>query len=124
MEHLVLEKSSDTLGINFNHETGELDICGSSYPENTSEFFEPVIDWISNYMLEITGPITVNFCLDYLNSSSVKFVSDIVDRLANYFMSGGVVTVNWYFQSDDEDIEEMGEDLKVETQMPFNVIPI
>ena len=122
MDNLVLEKTSDRLGVNFDASTGILELAGSSYPENTIEFFEPVINWINQYMLEITGKITMNLKLDYLNSSSVKFVSDIIDKLALYHKSGAEVEVNWYFNEDDEDIEEMGMDLKEETKLPFNLI--
>lgn len=122
MENLILEKGSDKLGVNFNAGTGVLELAGSSYPENTIEFFEPVINWISKYMLEVTGKITMNMRLDYLNSSSVKFVSDIIDKLSLYHDSGAEVEVNWYYGEDDEDIEEMGADLKEETKLPFNLI--
>ena len=122
MENLIIEKDTETLGINFNAETGVLEMKGSSYPENTIEFFEPVVHWISSYMLEITGEIIMNFKLDYLNSSSIKFISDIIDKLSLYSTSGAKVVVNWYYDEDDDDIKEMGEDLKEDTSLNFNII--
>jgi hypothetical protein len=122
MENLAIQKTDETLEINFNAETGILEMNGSSYPENSIEFFEPLVNWISNYMLEITGKITMNLRLDYLNSSSIKFISDIVDKLTLYSSSGAEVEVNWFYKSEDDDILEMGEDLKEDTSLTFNLI--
>lgn len=122
MENLFIKKTDETLEINFNAETGVLEMNGSSYPENSIEFFEPLVNWISNYMLEITGKITMNLRLDYLNSSSIKFISDIVDKLSLYSSSGADVEVNWFYKSEDDDILEMGEDLKEDTSLTFNII--
>ncbi|MBK7866570.1 MAG: DUF1987 domain-containing protein [Ignavibacteriales bacterium] len=60
--------------------------------------------------------------IDYLNSSSIKYLSDVFDKLENYHKSGGSVEVNWYHKSDDEDIKEMGEDIKEDVTFPFKVV--
>jgi hypothetical protein len=122
MENLVIQKTDEKLGVDFNAENGKLELSGSSYPENTIEFFEPIVNWISSYMLEVTGSITMDFRLDYLNSSSIKFISDIIDKLSLYSSSGAEVVVNWHYKEDDEDILEMGEDLKEDTSLTFNLI--
>ncbi|MCF8432400.1 MAG: DUF1987 domain-containing protein, partial [Melioribacteraceae bacterium] len=69
----------------------------------------------------VTGELILNFDLDYLNSSSIKFVSDIIEKLETYFKGGGEVKINWYHEEDDEDIQEMGEELKEDTKIPFNI---
>ncbi len=81
MDNLVIAKTKSTPGIDFRVEGGQLNIEGSSYPENTRDFFEPVIGWINKFMLEETAPLTLNCKIDYLNSSSIKFLSDIFDKL-------------------------------------------
>jgi Ran GTPase-activating protein (RanGAP) involved in mRNA processing and transport len=122
MDNLVKEKTKNTLGVNFDASTGILELNGSSLPENASEFFNPLIEWLQQFMLEVTGKITLNFRLDYLNSSSIKFISDLLDKVEMYNKSGGDVEVNWYYDENDEDIQEMGEDLKEDVSVPFNII--
>ncbi len=74
------------------------------------------------YMLEVTGKMTLNLKFDYLNSSSIKFISDIIDKLDFYCKGGGDVEINWYYDENDEDIEEMGDELKEDVDLPFNLI--
>jgi len=121
MTNLKLEKTKETLAVDFNV-NGICTIEGSSFPENTSEFFKPLLEWFQNYMLEITDKIELNLKFDYLNSSSIKFVSDIIDKLEIYYKSGGQIEINWYYEENDEDIHEMGEDLKEEVTFSFNLI--
>lgn len=124
MNNLVSEKTKNTLGVNFNCSTGIFELTGSSYPENAAEFFRPLIDWIQKYFLEVTKKIVLNIKLDYLNSSSIKYLSDIFDKLENYHKSGGEVEVNWFYKEDDEDIMEMGEEIKEDVDFNFNIISV
>lgn len=122
MENLIIYKTKSTLAVNFDARTGILELSGSSYPENTSEFFQPLITWIQNYFLQVTKPLTLNLKIDYLNSSSIKFLSDIINKLQHYYKSGGEVEINWYYKEDDEDMKEMGEEIKEDVAFKFNLI--
>lgn len=124
MNNLVLAKTKNTLEVNFNFNTGTLELAGSSYPENAAEFFRPLIDWIQRYFLEVTKKIVLNIKIDYLNSSSIKYLSDIIDKLENYHKSGGEVEINWYYKEDDEDMLEMGKDVKEDVGFTFNIISV
>jgi hypothetical protein len=121
MEHLIIEQSKNTLGVEFDPHTGEFSMEGSSFPENTFDFFSPIISLLEKYMLEKTEKLTVDFKFDYLNSSSIKFISDIIDKLQIYYNSGGKVELNWYYYSDDDDILEMGEEFKEDVDFIFNI---
>ncbi len=46
MENLIIEGSKTKAYINFNKDSGLLEIGGESYPENALEFFKPVYDWL------------------------------------------------------------------------------
>lgn len=121
MDNLIKEKTKNTFGVNF-QTNGNLELVGSSFPENASEFFSPLIKWLNQYCLEITGKITFAFRFDYLNSSSIKFISEIIDAMEAYHKSGGAVEGNWYYDENDEDIMEMGEELKEDVSFSFNII--
>lgn len=122
MDNLEISKTKNTLEVTLNADSGVLEFKGSSFPENTSEFFDPIINWIKDYMLNVTGKMTVNFRFDYLNSSSIKYISDVIDKIEFYHNSGAEAVINWYYDENDEDIQEMGEDLKEDVSLPFNLI--
>ena len=122
MNNLLVPKTKNTLGVNFDSSSGLLELSGSSYPENTSEFFKPLIDWIQQYFLEVTGKLELVIKIDYLNSRSIKYLSDMIDKLDNYHKSGGKVELKWYHKEDDEDIMEMGEEIKEDVTFPFTII--
>ena len=48
MEDLKLEGSAKTPFVEFNSK-GELLLKGRSIPENSIEFYKPIIEWIDNY---------------------------------------------------------------------------
>jgi len=124
MEHLQIARSKDTLAIDFNAETGILALEGSSYPENPLDFFDPLTDWFTRYTQSIRGSLTVNITIDYLNTSSSKCLLDFLEMLDAYHQSGGEITLNWYYEEDDEDMQEAGEELCEDLALPYRMIPV
>jgi len=121
MENLFIEKTKNTLGVSFKADTGEFKMTGSSFPENALDFFSPIIKWVQNFMLEKTEKVNAVFDFEYLNSSSIKFISDIMDKLQFYKSSGGEVEMIWYYDDDDDDMLEMGEEFKEDVDFIFNL---
>ncbi len=124
MEHLQIARSKDTLGVDFNPETGVLALEGSSYPENPIDFFDPLTDWFTRYTENIHGSLTVKITIDYLNTSSSKCLLDFLEMLDEYHQSGGAITLNWYYEEDDEDMQEAGEELCEDLALPYTLIPV
>jgi len=124
MEHLQIAAKDDTLKVDFNAETGVLMLEGESYPENPIDFFAPLNNWIEQYIQEVNGPLTLDTTIDYLNTSSSKCMLDLLEALDNYYESGGKVTVNWYYEEDNEDMEETGEELCEDMEIPYKLIPM
>lgn len=122
MDNLIIEKTKSSPAINLNAATGKCKITGSSYPENANEFYQPLFEWLNKYIVEITRDITFEFKLDYLNSSSIKFISELIDKLDKYGSVGVAVEINWYYKEEDEDIKELGEDFKNEVKCKFNIM--
>lgn len=124
MNNLVIEKTKKTLGVNFDSTSGICSLEGTSLPENASEFFEPLLYWLAKYMMETENPILFNFRIDYLNSSSIKFFSDIFEKLQIYHDAGSGVKVNWYYDEDDEDQMMMGEEFREDLTFTFLLVSI
>lgn len=124
MESLQIAKSKDTLAVDFNAETGVLMLEGSSYPENPVAFFERLTDWLTQYVQEIRGPLTMNITIDYLNTSSSKCLLDVLEILEEYYHSGAPATLNWYYEENDEDMQETGKEMCEDLEIPCTLIPM
>jgi len=106
---------------------------GNSRPENVRDFFYPIIDTLREFFDEI-GPdkkytdnetaFNFNFKLEYFNSASAKFISDILVIIKNGNDKGLNMKVNWYFDDGDDDMKEVGEDFSEMITFPFSFIMI
>lgn len=111
MENLYIEATKYTPKIDFNTESGILDIVGKSYPENTFEFYRPTMKFIKDYFENTQNKKTVvNLELEYLNSSSLKAYFDLLDILESAQNKGKEIVVNWIYDEENDIAEETGED--------------
>lgn len=122
MNNLQLEKTKSSPAVNLNAVDGVCSIIGSSYPENASELYIPIFEWLNRYMIELTRDLEFNFKLDYLNSNSIRFISELMEKLEQYSKTGVNVVVNWHYEEDDIDIMELGEEFRDELTCKFNLI--
>lgn len=91
---------------------GKIDIIGKSYPENTFEFYQPLIKWIDEYFQsEPEQKTEINIDISYFNSSSSKLFFDFFDIL-DINSKKFQIEINWLYDKDNETALEMGEDFK------------
>ena len=126
METLSLQGSPKTPTIEMNAENGVIEIKGRSIPENSIDFYRPVVEWLDNYAESAAEATEVNIQLEYFNTSSSKCILDVFKKLENVFKNNGEkgVTINWYYEEDDEDMLEAGEDYQSILKIPFKMIEI
>lgn len=124
METLHIEGTKSTPDILFDHATGVLSMSGESYPENSFDFFRPILSWLTRFMAVHKGPVTFNTNLSYLNTGSTKCMMDILDVLEESYLDGRSVTVNWYYDVENQRARETAEEFKEEVTLPFIIIPV
>ncbi len=101
------------------------EIKGRSSPEVSINFYTPIYEYLEGYEVSDTSrEFTANFALEYFNTSSTKCLLGILKRLANIEKRGQKVIVNWYYEEDDEDVLEIGEDLSYFVNIEFNFLPL
>ncbi len=122
METIVREGTPKTPYVRFDGEKGIIEIKGRSIPENSIEFYKPLIDWLEEYGGATSSETAVNVQLEYFNTSSSKCILDIFKKLEVMFKKGKKVEVNWYYEEDDEDMFEAGEDYQSIINIPFKMI--
>jgi hypothetical protein len=124
MEKYEIDGTPKTPTIMFDINGGVLDIRGRSIPENSIEFYKPLVDSLDKYSLTTNPATTVNIQLEYFNTSSSKCILDIFKKLETIHKSGNVVTINWHYEEDDEDMLEAGEDYQAIIGVPFKMVPV
>lgn len=124
MESITIEGTPKTPSVLMNGEEGKLEIKGRSIPENSIEFYKPVVDWLEDYGIQPQQKTEVNVQLEYFNTSSSKCILDIFKKLEALNNEKTEVVINWYYEEDDEDMLEAGEDYESILKIPFNMIEI
>ncbi len=102
MQKLFIAAGQNTPEINFSPEENVFMIRGTSSPEDVRALYYPVIDWFTKYSEEIRTahslftaekPFVFQIDLKYFNSSSAKFLYDIITELKNISDTGIPVKV-------------------------------
>ena len=121
MDDLKLEGSAKTPVVEFNSK-GELLLKGRSIPENSIEFYKPIVEWIDAYGQSVNNTTVLSVQLEYFNTSSSKCILDVFKKLES--LAGTEVSVKWYYEEDDEDMLEAGEDYEAIIDLPFEMIEV
>ena len=124
METLLIEGSPKTPTIKFDWDRGFLEIKGRSIPENSIEFYKPLVDNLEKYSSSPKSATTVNIQLEYFNTSSSKCILDVFKKLENINKGGSAVVINWHYEADDEDMLEAGEDYQAIINIPFKMVQL
>jgi hypothetical protein len=124
MESLSIEGTAKTPTIKFDAELGLIEIKGRSIPENSIEFYKPLVDWLEKYSKSAKPLTKVNVQLEYFNTSSSKCILDVFKKLEGIHKSNNEVIINWYYEEDDEDMLEAGEDYESIIRVPFKMIEV
>lgn len=121
MNTLHLEASPKTPLVLFNASTGILRLEGKSIPENSVEFYRPLIEWMEAYAAQPSAKTVLELCLEYFNTSSSKCLLDVFKKL-EHLSTSSEVSILWYYDIEDEDMREVGEDYQALLQVPITLI--
>tara|TARA_R110001592_G_scaffold72804_6_gene222497 strand:+ start:5685 stop:6068 length:384 start_codon:yes stop_codon:yes gene_type:complete len=124
MEELVIEGSPKTPTIKFDPSTGYLLLKGRSIPENSIEFYKPLVDVLDAYNGNAKPTTKVDIQLEYFNTSSSKCILDVFKKLEAINSGASEVSINWFYEEDDEDMLEAGEDYQAIISVPFKMIEV
>lgn len=121
MTNIKLAATQSTPFVAADSVSGKLEMRGDSYPENSFEFFTPILVWLNAYLKESEAPLDVDLHLLYLNTSSVKVMMDIFDTVEAAHIKGRAVAVTWRYNAENERIAELAEEFKEDCSFPFEI---
>ena len=126
MEDLIikcLKKSYSNPEVKFIADKGKCSITGEAYLEDPVGFFQPLYDWLYEYIETVKKPIYFEINLNYFNTSASRCIFDMLFILKEYVDKEGNVIVDWYYEKDDEDMLLEIDDYLRDTGLEISKIP-
>jgi len=124
MKAIIIEATNDSPSILLDRENAKIDITGASFPENADDVYNEISKWICEIAPSLDQPFTCAFYYTYINSASKKKIYDILLQLEQIMVDGNQVVIEWRFDEYDDDMQELGYELKDLVKIPFNYIPM
>lgn len=95
-----------------------MELDGKIVAENPLDFFDRLNRWIEEYRASNNpSTLTVNLRLDYFNTVASKLLSKFFIKLIAIN-----ATINWFYEKDDEEIKEAGEDYKIMLNYDIHIV--
>lgn len=117
---VIIPKTSQTPEVEFDFENGKLSVKGKIVPENPFDFFDNFNQTFDRYIETNPDSITINMQLDYFNTVSSKLLSKFFQKA----VSNSRPVLNWYYEKNDVELKEAGEDYAQIINYPINLIEV
>jgi len=124
MDKLFLEATVQTPLIDFDSESGLMQIKGRAIPDDPDNFWLPILNWFESYLMLPAEETIFEIDLDYFNISSSKRILVLLYKLNDIADNGRRVNVKWCYNKADEDMFEVGQDLAYMVRVPFEFVEI
>ncbi|HON18572.1 MAG TPA: DUF1987 domain-containing protein [Salinivirgaceae bacterium] len=121
METIIVEQTHTSPKIHLDGENGVITLSGRSIPDNAMKVYRPVIDWIEKYLVFPKPRTTINIDLTFFNTSSSKYLLEILKMFEAFSRHGFIVEVNWYYH--DEDVQDLIKDYQALVDLDIKCLP-
>jgi hypothetical protein len=97
----------------------KIEISGFSRMTDPANFYEELLETLENSFTLFNRTLILDIRLEYINTSSTKWLLAVFQSLDNLKNSHGMIEVYWYYEEDDETIRETGEIYQSCLKIPF-----
>ncbi len=108
-DNVLIEKTARTPYVHFDNSAGEMVLSGISIPENASKIYDPLLDWIKEYVKSPQTETNFRLKLDYYNSASLLWLIKIIRALSRIDRDDHILFIHIYVAAEDYDDMEMEE---------------
>lgn len=130
MEKLIIDPTFNSPSVILDPESSKFEFSGESRPENVRKFYLPILEWLEKFADEQSGKsksdrisnLLIQFDFEYFNSTSAKYILDIFKALNVLSDMGIGILVKWFYEEDDEDMLEVGEEMSRMSKLEFEYI--
>ena len=110
--NFTIEQTLKTPQIDLNQYSGELIMSGRSIPENAAKIYEPVLNWVKEYVLKAKPITNLRLNLEYFNTASMIWLSRILAVLKKINNPEYILYVHLYMPVEEYDEMNDIEDIK------------
>jgi hypothetical protein len=122
MKVLDIKATNDTPKVLFDPQNEIFEISGRSLPEDVVLFYQPVLDWLEEYIEDPIEYTEFVFKYVYFNTATSKLIQDILFKLEQLHENDHKVKVIWYYEEDDEDMLDLGEEFEEIVDLDFEIV--
>ncbi len=122
MDVISIKGTQETPEVLLDSSKGVFELSGKSLPEDVKEFYNPILKWFDEYSKSPNKQTIVKIKMDYFNTASSKMILELFEVIQKVHASGNETIVEWYYQEDDEDMQDAGQDYSDLIEVPFKLI--
>jgi SiaC family regulatory phosphoprotein len=111
-QSLILEETPKTPHVELNPLTGDFIFSGRSIPENAAKIYEPILNWVSEYILRARPTTNLRLNMDYFNTSSSLWLAKILKVLVRINEPDYILIIHLYLPLEEFDDMREFEDIK------------
>jgi hypothetical protein len=111
-KNLYIDNTPKTPQIDLNQFTGELIFSGKSIPENAAKVYEPVFNWVREYILKARPVTNIRLNLEYFNTASSIWLSKILKVLKQIDKPDYILYVHLYLPVEEYDEMKEFDDIR------------
>jgi hypothetical protein len=112
INELLIEQTPKTPQIDLNQLTGDLIFSGKSIPENAAKVYEPVLNWVTDYILKASPTTNLRLNLEYYNTASSIWLTKILKVLIRINEPDYALIIHLYLPVEDYDEMNDFDDIK------------
>lgn len=101
MKEFIIEQTQKTPQIDLNQVTGDLIFAGKSIPENAAKLYEPVLNWVEEYILKANPITNLRLNLEYYNTATAIWLTKIIKVLIRIKNPDYTLIIHLYLPVED-----------------------
>ncbi len=122
MNSLEIEGGGGKPTVILDKKRGEFSFKGDSHV--FYDFFDPIFQWINEYILNPNDVTVVVFKLSPLSTGIMQFYIKILRKFEEIYEQNKRIEIQWFYPDDELDMEEDLNEISQEFRMPFKLKPI
>lgn len=122
MDVISIKGTQETPEVLLDSSKGVFELSGKSLPEDVKEFYNPILKWFEEYSKSPNKQTILKIKMDYFNTASSKMILELFEVVQKVHASGNETIIEWYYQEDDEDMQDAGQDYSDLIEIPFKLI--
>lgn len=123
MKALYIEETDKTPKVTLDPVNDIFEFSGKSMPKDAESFYAPILEWLEQYAEGPNTKTDMRFNFEFFNIASSKRILFILYKLNEMVEKGADIAIKWYYDENDDDMCEVGQDYAFMVNIPFSFIP-